>query len=161
MRFRAERANKARPHRIRRAVHHDRPSGLAQLVEHRLQRNRGLLAQRDGNLRRRLGDRFRGHSLCYTLARPLRAASYRCPASCCACSCRSHRFCSSFAVWLRRECSLSAAQNVSISGFAEQTLKPVASSTFDARQCVCRCACCDASSCPTSETPMAFAGDCP
>src|SRR6266700_2230452 len=98
MRLRTERANKARPHRIRRAIHNDRPSGLAQLVEHRLQRNRGLFAQRDGNLRRRLGDRFRGHSLCYTLARPLRAASYRCPASCCACSCRSHRFCSSFAV---------------------------------------------------------------
>src|SRR5437016_13222849 len=35
MRFRAERANKARSHRIRRAVHNHRPSGLAQLVQHR------------------------------------------------------------------------------------------------------------------------------
>src|SRR5579863_4719090 len=39
MRFRAERANKARSHRIRRAVHDDRPTGLAQLVKHRLERH--------------------------------------------------------------------------------------------------------------------------
>src|SRR5690348_8479928 len=39
MRLRAERANKPRTHRIRRAVHQHRPSGLAQLVQHRLQRN--------------------------------------------------------------------------------------------------------------------------
>src|SRR4030095_1489011 len=38
MRFRAERANKPRTQRIRGAVHNHRPSGLAQLVQHRLER---------------------------------------------------------------------------------------------------------------------------
>src|SRR5690349_15876963 len=66
MRFRAERANKPRSHRIRRTVHNDRPSRLAELVEHRLQRNRSLLAHRHGNLCRRLGERLRSDALCST-----------------------------------------------------------------------------------------------
>src|SRR5215471_10109778 len=75
MRFRAERANKPCAQRIRCAVHNHRPSRLAQ---HRLERD-GLLAYRQY----RLGWRFQRHSLGYTLARPLRASAYRCPASCC------------------------------------------------------------------------------
>ena len=110
VRFRAERANKPRSHRIWRAVHNHRPSRLAKLVQSRLQRNRRLLLNEHCNLGHRFRDRLRRHSFCYTLARPLRARPYRCPASCCtACPCRSHRFRSSFAVCLSRECSPSSA----------------------------------------------------
>src|SRR5215470_9249177 len=42
MRFRAKRADKPRAQRIWRAIYNHRPSRLAQLVEHRLQRNRLL-----------------------------------------------------------------------------------------------------------------------
>src|SRR5215475_12412377 len=87
MRLRAERANKPRAQGIGRTVHNYRPSRLAQLVQHRLERH-GLLAHSD----HRLGCRFRRHSLRYTLARPLRASAYRCPASCCTagpCCCSS------------------------------------------------------------------------
>src|SRR5580765_2192273 len=55
MRFRAERANKARSHRIRRAVHNNRPARLAQLVQHWFQGNRRLLLQDHRNFRCRLG----------------------------------------------------------------------------------------------------------
>jgi hypothetical protein len=109
VRFRAERANKPRSHRIRCAVHNHRPSRLAKLVQRRLQRNRRLLLDQHRGLCNRLC-LFRRRPFCYTLARPLRAAAYRCSASCCtACSCRSHRFRSSFAVCLSRECSPSRA----------------------------------------------------
>src|SRR5262245_55103495 len=87
MRLRAERANKPRAQRIRCAVHNHRPSGLAQLVKHWLERN-SLLA----HCQHRLACRFRRHSLRYTFARPLRASAYRCPASCCtagSCCCSS------------------------------------------------------------------------
>jgi hypothetical protein len=40
MRPRAKRTNKSRAHRVWRAVHNHRPTRLAQLVQHRLQRNR-------------------------------------------------------------------------------------------------------------------------
>ncbi len=153
MRFRAERTNKSRSHRIRRAVHDHRPSRLAKLVQRRLQRNRRLFLHQHGNLCHWLRYRLRRRPFCYTLARPLRAPAYRCPASCCtACPCRSHRFRSSFAVCLSRECSPSTALKTSI------CQKPV---TSGARQCACRCACCAGSSCPTSGTPTVFAGDCP
>jgi hypothetical protein len=171
VRFRAERANKPRSQRIRRAVHDYRPSRLAKLVQRRLQRNRRLFLNEYGTLYNRLRDRFRRYPFCYTLARPLRAAAYCCPASCCtAGSCRSHRFRSSFAVCLSRECSPSTAQKLFISGFVSttclyqgsrtnpETLKPVISGV---RQYACRCACCAGSFCPTSGTPTAFAGDCP
>src|SRR5215472_2066349 len=68
MRLRAERTDKPCTHRIRRAVHYDRPPRLAQLVQHRLQRNHLLAGGR-----RRLGCRLRNYPLCHTLARPLRA----------------------------------------------------------------------------------------
>src|SRR5262245_43153153 len=87
MRFRAERTNKPGTQRIRRAVHNHRPSGLAQLVQHRLERD-GLLAH--GQYR--LGCRFWRHSLRYTLVRPFCASPRRCPASCCtagSCCCSS------------------------------------------------------------------------
>ena len=152
VRLRAERTNKPRSQRIRRAVHNHRPSRLAKLVQRRLQRNRRLFLHKYRNLCNRLRDRFRHHSFCYTLARPLRAAAYCCPASCCtAASCRSHRFRSSFAVCLSRECSPSTAFSTSV----------LFAATSGARQCACRCACCAGSSCPTSGTPTAFAGDCP
>jgi len=116
MRFRAERANKSRSHRIRRAVHNHRPSRLAKLVQRRLQRNRRLLLNEHRNLRHRFRNRLRRHPFCYTLARAFRARPNRCPASCCtACPCRSHRFRSSFAVCLSRECSPSSALKTSIS----------------------------------------------
>src|SRR6266404_2817493 len=115
VRLRAERANEPRSHGIRRAVHNHRPSRLAKLVQRRFQRNRRLFLQQHRSLYDWLRDRFRRRPFCYTLARPLRAAAYRCPASCCtACSCRSHRFRSSFAVCLSRECSPSTAYKVSL-----------------------------------------------
>ena len=118
VRFRAERANKPRSQRIRRAVHDYRPSRLAKLVQRRLQRNRRLFLNEYGNLYNRLRDRFRRYPFCYTLARPLRAAAYCCPASCCtAASCRSHRFHSSFAVCLSRECSPSTTRTLFSAGF--------------------------------------------
>ena len=172
MRFRAERANKSRSHRIRRAVHNHCPSRLAKLVQRRLQRNRRLLLNEQRNLRRRFRNRLRRHPFCYTLARPLRARPNRCPASCCtACPCRSHRFRSSFAVCLSRECSPSSALKTSISQVCKynfltsgpvstgpETLKPF---TSGARQCACRCVCYAGSSYPTSGRPRAFAGGCP
>ncbi len=152
MRFRAERANKPRSQRIRRAVHNHRPSWLTELVQRRLQRNRRLFLNEYRNFDNRLRDRFRRHPFCYTLARPLRAAAYCCPASCCtAASCRSHRFRSSFAVCLSRECSPSTALSTTV----------LLAATSGARQCACRCACCAGFFCPTSGTPTAFAGDCP
>src|SRR5579863_77158 len=159
MRLRAKRANKPRTQRIRRAVHNHRPSGLAQLVEHRLQRNRHRLAQNHGYFCRGFRRQLRSHSLCYTLAGPLRAAAYRCPASCCtAASCRSHRFCSSLAVCFHRECSPSGLllQTNLSQGCKYQPSDP----TSGARRCACRYACCAGSSCPTLEMPTAFAGDC-
>ena len=147
MRFRAERANKSRSHRIRRAVHDHRPSRLAKLVQRRLQRNRRLFLQQHRSLYDWLRDRFRRRPFCYTLARPLRAAAYCCPASCCtACSCRSHRPLFIRSVLEPRMFSFNRLQSFLTSG---------------ARQCACRCAYCAGSSCPTSGTPTAFAGDCP
>src|SRR5579863_10266800 len=128
MRLRAKRANKPCPQRIRRAVHNHRPSGLAQLVEHRLQRYRHRLAQHHGHFRRGFRRQLRSHSLCYTLAGPLRAAAYCCPASCCtAASCRSHRFCSSFAVCFHRECSPSGLlyKLFYLSGLAKRARSPL------------------------------------
>src|SRR5215467_14844835 len=100
MRFRAERANKPRTQRIRRTVHDHRPSRLAQLVQHRFERHHLLSHCQD-----RLGRRLRRHPLRHTLARPLRACAYRCPASCCtagSCCCPSrqcHCLCSPFATF--------------------------------------------------------------
>src|SRR5262245_58176712 len=87
MRFRAERAHKPGAQRIRCPIHNYGPPGLAQRVPRRLGRDH-LLA----HCHRRLGGRFRRHTLCHTLARPLRASAYRCPASCCtagSCCCSS------------------------------------------------------------------------
>src|SRR5262245_43243830 len=58
MRLGAERANKTRAHRIRRTVDHHRPAGLAQLVQHRFERNHDRLTHRSRRLRR-----LRGHPL--------------------------------------------------------------------------------------------------
>src|SRR5262244_2096991 len=74
MRFRAERTNKPRAQRIRRAVHNHRPSRLTQLVQHRLERD-DLLA----HCQHRFGCWLWRHPLRYTLARPLGASAYRCP----------------------------------------------------------------------------------
>src|SRR5262252_2823618 len=81
MRLRTKWANKPRAQSVRCAVHNHRPAGLAQLVEHRLERydhfRHGLARQRG------LGGRFPRQSFCCSLYRP-------CPASCIACSCCSH-----------------------------------------------------------------------
>src|SRR5579863_9058628 len=92
MRFRAKRANKARSHRIRRAVYDDRPSGLAQLVKHRLERD-SLLANRQSDLDSgRLGDGLGSHALDYALAGPLGATPNCRPAPCRpSCDCPSGR----------------------------------------------------------------------
>src|SRR5207237_1696632 len=106
MRFWTKRTNKTCPHGIRSAVYNHRPSRLAKLVQHRLQRNRRLLLKQYALFCNRLRHRLAGplnHPSsrrwpCYTLARPLRAATYCCPASCrTTCSCAPHRLCSSFA----------------------------------------------------------------
>src|ERR1700746_663456 len=163
VRFREERASEPGSQRIRRAVHDYRPSRLDELVQRRLQRNRRLFLNEYRDLYNRLRDRFRRNPFCYTLARPLRAAAYCCPASCCtAASCRSHRFRSSFAVCLSRECILQPIKTFSSQGLSlKPTLKPLKPVISGARQCACRCACCAGSSCPTSGTPTAFADDCP
>src|ERR1700752_4140893 len=90
MRFRAKRAHKTCSHRIRRAVHDDRPSGLAQLVEHRFERH-NLLANRRSDLYSGwLGYGFGRHALDYTLAGRLGAAAHGRPALCCpSCDCPS------------------------------------------------------------------------
>jgi hypothetical protein len=75
VRFRAKRANKTCSHGIRCAVNNHRPSGLAQLVKHRLQRNQSLFLYHYNSCCR-LGDLLRSHSLCYPLARPLYAATH-------------------------------------------------------------------------------------
>src|SRR5215467_10212362 len=86
VRLRAERADKTRAQRIRRAVHDDCPPRLAQLVQHRFERH-DLLANGHGRFLYRLGHR----SLCHKLARTLCAAANCCPATCCtACPCRCH-----------------------------------------------------------------------
>src|SRR6478752_9290944 len=75
VRFRTKRANKACSQGIRCAVNNHRPSGLAQLVKHRLQRNQSLFLYHYNSCCR-LGDVLRSHSLCYPLAGPLYAATH-------------------------------------------------------------------------------------
>ena len=101
--------------RIRRALHNHRPSGLAQLVQHRLQRNRRLLPHH-GNFRSRLtgfgATRFATRLLGRFALRAYAAAGVLLLA----CSCCSHRFCSSFAVAAPRMLSLAAQRNFFASG---------------------------------------------
>src|SRR5580692_11126551 len=96
VRFRTERAYEARALRVRNAFHDHAPSGLAQLVQHRLRRRRHNFyrAHRLAALDR---GAFRWRPL-YGASRPLGHPAQRrspgspaCVASCSCCSCRSHR----------------------------------------------------------------------
>jgi hypothetical protein len=91
VRLRAERANETRALRIRRALDDNRPAGLAQLVERRLERNDLRLAQR----KNRLGYRLRRDALhCCALCGTCPTLC-RCPACCRPiCPNRSHFLCS-------------------------------------------------------------------
>src|SRR6266481_5794514 len=78
VRLRTERANKTRAQSIGCPIHNHRPAGLAQLVQHRLERY--------DNFHRRLGSHFCCQSFYRSLHRP-------CPASrsaCRTCTCCSH-----------------------------------------------------------------------
>ena len=145
VRLRAERADETRALRVRSAFHDDRPAGLAELVQRRLQWNDLRFAQRQDWLRYRLcRDALYRHALRGT------CPSLRCCPACCRpiCPCRSHFFCSLPRLLIHRE----------ISCHSSFTTKKSISAV---RRCVCPCACYGASSCPTSGKPMAFADDCP
>src|SRR5258708_599875 len=95
VRSRAERAHEARALRVPNPFHNHAPSGLAQLVQHRLRRRRNNLYRphRLAALDRRA---LSGRSLCRPSRWPLCRRSQRSAASSAAaasscCSCRSHR----------------------------------------------------------------------
>jgi hypothetical protein len=139
VRLRAERADKPRALRIRNPFHDDRPARLAQLVQNRLRRSHCCLDQRTYRLRAFCGHAFR-RALDRVLHRP---AAPRC-CSCCACC--SHRFTLTGLSFVHRP---------------DSCLSEPFAFTSCARQCVCRCACCSASSSPMSGRPTASADGCP
>src|SRR5258708_10203583 len=85
MRLGAERAHKARTLRVGNTFHNDRPTGLAQLVEHRLRRSDHYFYR---------PHRFAGLDCCSFCGRALYgpAGSTASCASCSCCSCCSHGF---------------------------------------------------------------------
>jgi hypothetical protein len=160
MRLRTERADKSRALRVRNSFHYNRPTGLAQLVEHRLQRNDGSPATRADRLYAWLqGGRLRCTPLdrgalgrtsrSRALGRTLCATPPSCPptaaASRSSCSCRSHDFHSRRAAMPSRP------------GLGTFPLRI----TCGAERSACPCACCDASSCLMSGRPTESADDCP
>src|SRR5260221_2663537 len=138
MRLGAERAHKARTLRVGNAFHNDRPTGLAQLVQHRLRRSDHYFYR---------PHRFAGLDCCSFCGRALYgpAGSTASCASCSCCSCCSHGFllspgCRSPAAWF-------IACLYVLTSYVERSACPYA----------CSCA----SSCPASGKPRASAGDYP
>src|SRR5271165_462834 len=166
VRFRTERTDKSRAQRVRRTIHNDRPAGLAQLVQHRLEWYHYLRRRFDSGLR---------HCPFYRSLHRARPASR---SACSTCPCRSHvsalpsQFCNrqpgsafraSFTLGaLVQDYAPSSVATSCFVFFQLQTKTGLLLIlTCGAAQSCVPYACCAVSSCPGSGKPRAFADDCP